>query len=331
MVFRYGLKKIRSILGQVLIKLNMKNYKDAVSLLPRDLRGELLSIGEDKMSKVNEIRLRSKRAVSFIVDGLVMYLCTGGRLSSIYPQNGIILSAENLEQAAAALCRYSVHSYTECINRGYITLPGGHRAGICGTASVKNSEITAVRCFTSINIRIARDFYGCSKKLLSQLGDCDSFLIIGSPMSGKTTLLRDICRYFSNEPINPKKITVVDERDEIGAYGAGGEGRDLGINTDVLSLYPKGVGIEIALRCFSPDIIILDEVGNLIEAKKIIEGVNSGVGFVATAHGSSIDEAITRPQIKMLIKSTAFKKAAILCGKEKPCEVKEIIDCKTLL
>lgn len=309
----------------------MKNYKDAVSLLPRDLRGELLSIGEDKMYKVNEIRLRSKRAVSFIVDGLVMYLCTGGRISSIYPQNGIVLNAENLEQAAAALCRYSVHSYTECINRGFVTLPFGHRAGICGTASVKDGDITAVRCFTSINIRIARDFFGCSKSLFSQLDGCDSFLIIGSPLSGKTTLLRDLCRSFSNEPINPKKITVVDERDEIAAFGAGGEGRDLGVNTDVLSLYPKGAGIEIALRCFSPDIIVLDEIGNLIEAEKIIEGVNSGVGFIATAHGSSIDEAMTRPQIRLLVKSGAFKKAVILCGKEKPCEIKEIIDCKTLV
>ncbi len=309
----------------------MKNYKDAISLLPRDLRSELLSIGEDKMSKVNEIRLRSKKAISFIVDGLVMYLCSSGRISSIYPQNGVYLSAENIEQAAAALCRYSVHSYTECINRGYITIPGGHRAGICGTASVKGGEITAVRCFTSINIRIARDFHGCSKSLISKLGETDSFLIIGSPMSGKTTLLRDLCRYFSDELINPKKLTVVDERDEIAAYGAGGEGRDLGFNTDVLSLYPKGIGIEIALRCFSPDIIVLDEIGDLIEARKIIEGVNSGVGFVATAHGSSIDEAMTRPQINLLIKSKAFKKAAVLCGKENPCEVKEIIDCKTLL
>lgn len=309
----------------------MKNYREAVSLLPRDLKNELLSVNEDKMCKINEIRLRAKRAVSFIIDGSPMYLCAGGRLSSLYPSNGVTLSAGKLEETVSALCRYSVHSYTECINKGYVTLPGGHRAGICGTAAVRDGEITAVRCFTSVNIRIARDYYSCSSELISKLAGCRSFLIIGSPMSGKTTLLRDLCRYFSDGSNNPKKLAVIDERDEIAALGAGGEGRNLGVNTDVLSLYPKGMGIEIALRCFSPDIIVLDEIGGLLEAKKILEGVNSGVEFVATAHGSSVEEAVSRPQIKLLVSSGAFKKAAVLCGSEAPCEVKEVYDCKDLV
>lgn len=308
----------------------MKNYLEAVSLLPRDLRNELMAVSKDKMYKINEIRLRASKTVSFIIDGTAMYLCAGGRLSSIYPSNGISLAPQKIEETVAALCRYSVHSYTECINRGYVTLTGGHRAGICGTASVKDGEITAVRCFTSINIRIARDFYGCCKELVSRLDGCKSFLIIGSPMSGKTTLLRDLCRHFSDGADSTKNLAVIDERDEIAALGAGGEGRNLGVNTDVLSLYPKGTGIEIALRCFSPDIIILDEIGSLAEAGKILEGVNSGVEFVATAHGSSVDEALSRPQIKLLLTSGAFKKAVVLCGSNEPCKVKEVYDCDNL-
>jgi len=322
--------RIRSNFGQVLIIFNMKNFKEAVSLLPKDLRNELLSVSEETMAKISEVRLRAGRSASFIIDGAVMYLCAGGRMSSIYPSTGVVLGAQRLEETVTALCRYSVHSFTECINRGYVTLPGGHRAGICGTASVKDGEITAVRCFTSINIRIARDFYGCCKGVLSKLEGCHSFLIIGPPMSGKTTLLRDLCRWFSDEINCPKKLAVIDERDEIAALAAGAQGRNLGVNTDVLSLYPKGTGIEIALRCFSPDIIVLDEIGGLSEAGKILEGVNSGVDFIATAHGSCLEEAVSRPQIKLLLTSGAFRKVVILGGRENPGTVKEVFDSENL-
>lgn len=315
----------------MLIIFNMKNFKEAVSLLPKDLRNELLSVSEDTMAKISEVRLRAGRSASFIIDAQVMYLCAGGRLSSIYPSTGALLDSPGLEQVVCALCRYSVHSFTECINRGYVTLPGGHRAGICGTASVKDGEITAIRCFTSINIRIARDFYGCCKGMISKLNGCHSFLIIGPPMSGKTTLLRDLCRWFSDEINNPKKLAVIDERDEIASMAAGAQGRNLGINTDVLSLYPKGTGIEIALRCFSPDIIVLDEIGGLAEAGKILEGVNSGVDFIATAHGSSLEEAISRPQIKLLLTSGAFRKVVLLSGKENPGKVKDVFDSEKLI
>jgi stage III sporulation protein SpoIIIAA len=58
----------------------------------------------------------------------------------------------------------------------------------------------------------------------------------------------------------------------------------------------------------------------------MLSGMNSGVGFIATAHGSNLEEVLLRPNIKRLIDAKVFKKVVVLKGKESPCEVAEVID-----
>jgi stage III sporulation protein AA len=148
---------------------------------------------------------------------------------------------------------------------------------------------------------------------------------VGQPLSGKTTILRDLCRYFAGEKcFEPKKIVIVDERDEIASKSFGG-GVDVGVHTDVLSLYPKEVGIDIALRTLSPDIIVLDEIGSDDEVNAMLSGMNSGVGFIATAHGASFEDVLLRPNIKKMVDAKVFEKVIVLKGKEAPGEVKEVI------
>ena len=57
-----------------------------------------------------------------------------------------------LEQATQRSA-YAMQEMTRC---GFVTLPGGHRLGICGTAVVQNGTITALREPSSLNLRIAR-------------------------------------------------------------------------------------------------------------------------------------------------------------------------------
>ena len=46
----------------------------------------------------------------------------------------------------------------------------------------------------------------------------------------------------------------MDERGELGGF-------DLGPNADLLQGYPKGAGMEMALRSLSPEVIVCDELG----------------------------------------------------------------------
>lgn len=58
-----------------------------------------------------------------------------------------------------------------------------------------------------------------------------SLLIIGPPLSGKTTILKDMCRILGEK----YKISVIDERSEIAAVYHGEAKNEIGTFTDILT------------------------------------------------------------------------------------------------
>ena len=114
-----------------------------------------------------------------------------------------------LEQATQRSA-YAMQEMTRC---GFVTLPGGHRLGICGTAVVQNGTITALREPSSLNLRIARQPDGIADRLRDALwARPQSVLLCGAPGSGKTTLLRNLIRQLSDRfgwrTMNPEWIAV---------------------------------------------------------------------------------------------------------------------------
>ncbi len=304
----------------------MKDFLNAISLLPDDFKGVLEQISENLAVSIKEIRFRNGEPMALNTKDEVYYLRQSGIPTVSFCSDLICTNEKALQEIVFHLSRRSLHTYQDMIAKGFIPLRGGSKAGVVGRAVMKDGSVYSVSSFNSVNIRVAREFYGCSKQLIEAVGDdCTSFLIIGAPLSGKTTLLRDLCRYYSGKNrFNPLKTAIVDERDEI-ASRSFGNGVDVGVHTDVLTLYPKAVGTEIAVRTLSPDIVVLDEIGSDEEAKAMLSAVNTGVSFIATAHGSSFEEVLRRPNIKRLVNAGAFKKAVVLCGKEAPCAVKEMV------
>ena len=160
-----------------------------------------------------------------------------------------------LEQATQRSA-YSMQEMTRC---GFVTLPGGHRLGICGTAVVQNGTITALREPSSLNLRIARQPDGIADRLRDALwARPQSVLLCGAPGSGKTTLLRDLIRQLSDR--FGWRICVVDERLELAACASGVPQFRLGAHTDVLSGAPRAAGIELLLRTMNPEWIAVDEI-----------------------------------------------------------------------
>ena len=304
----------------------LKDYLNAIYLLPDEFKKPLEQIPEKIAKTVKEIRFRNGEPITLNTKETIYYIRKNSSLTISFSSDLLCTSERDLQEIVFCLSRRSLHTYQDMIAKGYIPLRGGCKAGVVGRAVMKNGSVYSVSSFNSVNIRVSREFYGCSKDLIEKIGsDCSSFLIIGSPLSGKTTLLRDLCRYYSGENrFNPLKTAVIDERDEI-ASRSFGDGVDVGVHTDVLTLYPKAVGTEIAVRSLSPDIVVLDEIGSDAEAKAMLSAVNTGVSFIATAHGSSFEEVLRRPNIKRLVDAGAFKKAVVLKGKEEPCMVKEMV------
>lgn len=304
--------------------IKVQEYINAISLLPEKYKDILSVIPEDIAKKLKEIRFRKGEAVTLNGD-IIYYLSSSGVVTSAYRDELIKTDEKDMQDIVFSLSRRSLHTYQEMIAKGYIPLRNGCKAGVVGKATIKNNSVYSVSSFNSVNIRISREFPSCSKNIIEAVRGCSSYLIVGPPMSGKTTLLRDLCRYYSGKDnLLPKKVAVIDERDEIASRSFGCF-VDVGVHTDVLTLYPKAVGTEIALRTLSPDIIVLDEIGTEEESRALLSGMNSGVDFIATAHGGSFEEVMRRPNIKTLINGGVFKKVIVLQGKGSPCEIKEVM------
>ena len=124
-------------------------------------------------------------------------------------------------------------------------------------------------------------------------------MIYSEPGVGKTTALREICARLAARPYN-LRVAVVDTRFEIcGALG--GE-----LTVDALSGYPRSTGMEAAVRCLSPQLIVCDEIGNLSDADAIIQSMGAGVPTVVSAHAGSVGELLMKPYINRLISDGAF-------------------------
>lgn len=296
---------------------NIKRFDSAVSNLTKSLNAVFLALDACDKERIREIRMRIRSKIAVITDRGTEFILPSGRLTCVYTERAISTDENEIGEIFRRLCGYSVYSCTETVNRGYITVSGGHRAGVAGTAVSENGKITAVRDVCAINLRIAREIKGAADEIYKSVflnGLC-SVIIAGPPASGKTTVLRDLARRLScKEDGKYHKVFVCDERGELGACVSGIPQNDLGINTDIITGYPKSEGIMTGLRSFSPDIIICDEVASYDEIGAVESGVNSGVCFALSIHAQSERELKTKPILKRLLATGEFEKVVLLSG-----------------
>ena len=215
------------------------------------------------------------------------------------------------------LCENSIYAYKKQLCEGYITIKGGHRVGIAGTAVIENGEIINIKYITSLNFRIARQVLNCSNRIIGQVIDTKNqtifnTLIVSPPGKGKTTILRDLIRKLSNgmSEINFKGKTcgVVDERGEIAAMYRGIPQNDIGIRTDIIDNVSKPKGIKILIRTMAPEIIACDEIGSSEDIQAIEEAMLSGVKGIFTMHGKHIEDVNANRHIKKLIEDKIIEK-----------------------
>ena len=295
---------------------NIGRFDTAVSSLSERLSEMFRAMNKADKNRIREIRIRIRRPLTVITDKGTEFLTVSGRLTQIYSDLTVRTEEKEVSEIFRRLCGYSVHSFADAINRGYITINGGHRAGIAGTAVTEKGRVIAVRDVCAVNLRIAREIKGAADEIMKmffQHGLC-SVIIAGPPSSGKTTVLRDLARQLSSSQGSFRKTFICDERGEIGASFSGIEQNDIGINSDLITSYPKDEGIIIGLRSFSPDIIICDEISTYEETQAVISGVNSGVCFALSIHARNEKELKSKPILKKLLSTGEFDKIILLSG-----------------
>lgn len=309
---------------------NKSRYITACLATAPRIGNYLLKLPQNISDSVQEIRLRLNRPVTINCSDKAYFITENGCFTNSQNAQPLLTATQSdIHDTFQSVCNYSVYSRQNEINNGYITIQGGHRAGICGTAVVADGQIINIRDISTISIRIAREIIGCSAPLLQQTGtDFNGLLICGPPCSGKTTVLRDIARVLSLA--NNCKVAVIDSRGEIAGTSNAVFQNDIGM-CDILDCYPRDKGITHAIRSLSPDYIICDEIGSEEDVKAIEQSVNSGVKIIATVHAASPQELIKKQYGKALLQTGAFEKIAFLYSREKAGAVKSILGCAEVL
>lgn len=265
-------------------------WESFLALVPPRMRNAMSGQVRDELL---ELRLRLERKPELV-------LCKYSRFLEL------IVTDDDIQFCVNVASQYSPWA-AATIGRGYITAPGGHRIGICGSAVNKNGSVCEIRAVTSVCIRIARDFPGIADRI--PVID-RSTLIIGAPGSGKTTLLRDVVRRYSDKGTG--SVAVVDERCELFPSQRGRFGFPTGIRTDVICGCTKAEGIEMVLRTMGANCIAVDEITSEEDCKALMNAGWCGVTLLATAHAGSKYDLFKRAVYKPLIDSHIFDQLVIL-------------------
>lgn len=293
------------------------SFETITNYLPQKLRTMLLDVPRDKLEGLMEVRLRAGGPVYLVYADKIYYLGKGGGLVPLYNKEAHMVESAVIKETIERLCHYSLHSCEKQLSQGCFVVENGVRVGVSGAYSSMKTPILTE--FTSLNFRVSRCIEGCADGIFASNYD-KNIMICGGVNSGKTTLLRDLCRLTGNF----RKTVLIDERNEVSCLHDGIPQNDVGAMTDIISNCSRADGIISAVRTLSPEVIVCDEIASISDSEAIINGIGCGVKVIVTAHGRSFGELMRRREISCLTENGLFDTVVFLKGASAAGEIREV-------
>ena len=277
-----------------------ESFAQAAQVLPKEFRTCALGLPRREQGRAEELRLRVGRPMALVEPE--------GEQELDSPP----VTEKTLEQLLEYATESSLHTALPQLRQGFLTVPGGHRLGLCGRVALREGQPVNLRPLSSAALRIARQVKGAADGLLPELcenGVLCSTLILAPPGQGKTTLLRDVIRSVSEgEGCFPLRVSLADERGEVAAVWNGRPQLDVGRRTDVLEGCSKGAALTILLRSMNPQVLAVDEITAREDGEALAAAVGCGVILLATAHGRDRTDLLRRPLYRGLLEDGLFQR-----------------------
>ncbi|NLG32440.1 MAG: stage III sporulation protein AA [Syntrophomonadaceae bacterium] len=304
---------------------------EIIPFLSPQIKGILANLNDKDYTRLEEIRLRYGQPLILRIGDKDFSVSSQGNLvTDIY--KGYRVDEVDLARTLASISDNSLYAFEEDIKRGFITVPGGHRVGLAGQVILEKNRIKRIKDFSSICFRIAREVKNCAIPLMpliwpNKSQKISNTLIISPPRCGKTTILRDLARILSSgHHLNSaKNVAIIDERSELAGSYRGIPQLDVGPRTDVLDACPKSLGMIMAIRSLSPEVIVTDEIGRKEDVDAIAECVNAGVSVISSIHAQDLEELSCRPVMQELMSIRAFEIGVVLSRKHGPGTISETV------
>lgn len=156
--------------------------EQVLEYLPIGIRKIITEIIASQKCQIEEIRLRTSKPLSL-------------KIGQELQMTEYIVKQQEILQAFEKICENSVYSYRRQICDGYITIKGGNRVGIVGSAVIDNGQIININYISSLNFRIARQKIGCSNIIIEDIIDSKNHsihntLIVSPPRMWKNNIIK---------------------------------------------------------------------------------------------------------------------------------------------
>jgi len=267
------------------------------SFLPESVAAEIMGISasvRDFEDVLSEVRLRAHGACSLVLSG------------RNYPLISTVTSDE-IAECYHGITEGALFAHRDSIGVGYLPIGRGIRVGVGGVAGYDGGRLVGVGSISSLVFRMPAARCDYAQELYKEWNELGrrNMLVVSPPLGGKTTALRALARCIGSGA-DAVRVVAVDARCEFDP-----EDYD-GTMVDLLCGYKREVGIEVAVRTMSAEVIIADEIATVEEANAILGAVGTGVTVITGAHAASFSDIGRRECLLPLLRSGAFEHAALL-------------------
>lgn len=286
----------------------------------------LSALNNINFNQFNEIRFRAFKPVIVYLGGQAYFLAPSGISTNI--KEALICDKEHLEEIVFRASECSIYAVNEQIKNGFLTVSGGFRIGLGGTAVFDGDKLKTIKNFVSLNVRIPHLIQGCSLtgfKYIVENRRLNNTLIISPAGAGKTTFLKDFVNQLSERNLSAN-VLILDERGEIASINEKGESLLMSNFCDVLSFMPKPLGITYGIRALAPNLILTDEIASKEDIDALYFAGYCGVNVMASIHASSVQDLKKKESFEKLLKDKFFSRYIVLSSREGPGTYEGIFD-----